>query len=256
MHDKLSIRMKEFEGEYQILANPDSYLILRLDGRAFHTFTKKLNKPYDATLGRLMEDTTVALCEQIQGVAFGYTQSDEISLLLAATGPTSQFWFGGKVQKVVSVAASIATAEFSARKRLGWPIAHFDARLFALPTKEDVADYFRWRQIDARRNAISATAQAHFSHKQLQGLTSYAMVELLAKAGIEYEGMPEKFKKGVLVRPEEEIIEGTYFDKRTNTLQNYAANRTVFRSVAAPQFNNDPSNEMMLRIPGFERGTL
>jgi tRNA(His) 5'-end guanylyltransferase len=139
----------------------------------------------------------------MQGSLIGYTQSDEISILLQDWAThTTERWFDYNVQKMVSIAASVATATFNSvyKHPKKNDIALFDARAFNVP-REEVVNYFIWRQQDAVRNSINSLAQAHFSHKSLQGLNvNQVQDRLMLEKGINWNDVPTKFKRGVCVK--------------------------------------------------------
>lgn len=167
----LGDRMKTYERITQNKLIPKMPTIIRLDGKAFHTFTKGLQRPFDLSLHNAMLYGTANIVSQIQGAVFAYTQSDEISILLRDWDKlTTETWFNGTIQKIVSVSASLATAEFN--EIFDHPSnskpALFDSRVFQLPFNE-VTNYFIWRQRDAERNSVNMLGQSYFSHKQLQG---------------------------------------------------------------------------------------
>ena len=167
--------------------------IIRLDGKAFHSLTRKCKKPFDQFFQSAMQVTAVRLCEQIQNVRLAYLQSDEISLLLNdyENLDTDQ-WFDGNIQKMVSVSASIASVYFS---QIFGKIGLFDSRVFNLP-KEEVNNYFLWRQQDATRNSIQGVAQSQFSHKELMGLNGNQLQEKLWKdKQINWNDTPTHFKR-------------------------------------------------------------
>jgi len=200
-------------------------VIIRLDGKAFHTFTRGLKKPFDRTLMKIMQLTMQYLCANVQGCVFGYTQSDEITLVLTdyATIKTDA-WFGYNVQKMASVSASMATMEFNRLFRkefedmvLEWTPdrkdlttfenrlailkdkqfkACFDARCFSIPVDE-VCNCLIWRQQDATRNSIEAVGQANFSHKQLMGKSCNEIQDMLFKEkGVNWNDFPTDCKRG------------------------------------------------------------
>lgn len=199
--DALGTRMKnqyEFRARHYLPRR--SYTIVRLDGRAFHSYTRGLARPFDQQFMDDMAATAVHLCSDMAGTQFAYTQSDEISLLLTdfATIRT-EAWFDGNIQKIVSIAAAIATGVFN-RLRPSRPLAGFDARCFTIPDPTEVANYFVWRQKDCTRNSISMAAQAHFSAKQLHGKSCDQMQEMLwAEAGVNWSEYPDRFKNGTIV---------------------------------------------------------
>jgi len=185
----LGERMKWYEYQTRTSIDPTHYIIIRVDGKAFHTYTKNMQKPWDQGIINNMIDTTKYLCEHVPGCVFGYTQSDEISLLLAPSNtPGWQPYFNGQVQKIVSVVASMAAAKFfqcrlfteyneMKNKEVFFnetfeyfekpELAHFDARVFSMDCKDEVVRYFMWRQRDAIRNSVQALAQ-HMFKKQGQ----------------------------------------------------------------------------------------
>jgi tRNA(His) 5'-end guanylyltransferase len=221
--DSLGDRMKEFYENRSKLYLPRRVpVIIRLDGKAFHTFTKGFKRPYDEILHNTMNATMRHLCENIQGCKLGYTQSDEITLLLTDYDTiTADAWFGYGMQKVCSVAASMATLAFNrffrqyyneALTKLGAPLdsdpylsklsekldcAMFDARCFSIP-KDEVTNCFIWRQQDATRNAIQMLGQCNFSHRELQGKSCNDIQDMLmTQKGINFNDMPVEFKRGV-----------------------------------------------------------
>ena len=225
--DALGTRMKE---NYENVAKSKLVrrmpVAIRIDGKAFHTFTKGFNKPFDKVLMQTVQRTTEYLCKNIQGCVFGYTQSDEISLILIDYKKlNSSAWFDYQVQKTCSVAASMATMAFnkyfeeevaswwreysldpeefdkmsSQEKVYGNAIykgALFDARCFNIP-KEEVGNLIYWRQLDAVRNSINMVAQSVFSHKSLQGLSCNDMLnKLLEEKDINWNDLPTECKHG------------------------------------------------------------
>ena len=200
--DTFGDRMKRYETVPRIQLTRRTPVILRIDGKAFHTFTRGLEKPFDAHLNTAMAETTQYLVQNIQGAVFGYTQSDEISILLKDWNTLStDAWFDYDVQKMTSIAASMTTAFFN--RAFSHPtkpaMALFDARVFNIP-KEEVVNCFLWRQQDATRNSINSLAQAHFSHKSLQGLnTSKVQDKLMLEKQINWNDIPTRYKRGTCV---------------------------------------------------------
>jgi tRNA(His) 5'-end guanylyltransferase len=205
-------------------------LIIRIDGKAFHSLTKKMHRPFDSVLMSAMQETMRTLCENIQGCQVGYTQSDEISLLLTDyENLDTDAWFDKNLQKIVSVSASIATMTFNQymnqfclkgifdsenmadaavyRKTAG--TAMFDSRAFVIP-KEEVCNYFLWRQQDATKNAIQMVGRAHFSHKSLNSLNGSQIQEkLFQEKGINFNNLPAEQKRGSCAVKEMYDKEGT-----------------------------------------------
>ena len=222
VNDELGKRMKEYyENIPKNKLMRRTPVIIRLDGKAFHTFTKGFNKPFDKVLSNTMVDTMKFLCESIQGCVFGYCQSDEISLLLTDYKTfETEAWFDYEVQKVCSVSAAIATLAFNrlfsmyiddyVRELLkveGYCVederkyietlknalnkgALFDSRCFNIP-KEEVVNYFYWRQLDAMRNSVQMVGQANFSSKELDHKTCENIKEmLLSQKNINWNDLP------------------------------------------------------------------
>ncbi len=227
----LGERMKEYEMQSRTRLLRRTPVIIRIDGKAFHTWTRGLNKPFDKELMHIMQKTMLTLCEQIQGCVLGYTQSDEITLVLIDyQNRDSMAWFDNQVQKICSVAASIATSAFE--KALHEEIeeltveamwcdrngmyneekkiynkqelliekqfkANFDARAFNLPIHE-VVNNLIWRQQDAIRNSILSVAQSLYSHKELQGInTKELQNKMLTEKRVNWNNFKTAEKNGV-----------------------------------------------------------
>ena len=183
MKDDLGNRMKEYESkESSRKFIPMLPVLVRLDGKAFHTYTRGLQKPFCSSLIRTMQSTIRELIEKTNA-SFGYTQSDEISLLYYSDSYDSQIFFDGKINKMISVLASMTTAFFN-DYRLNYKdlakkdFALFDCRAWQLPISE-VANYFIWREQDAVRNSVQSVGQANFSHKKLQKKSCKEIQEML-----------------------------------------------------------------------------
>lgn len=200
-------------------------IITRIDGKSFHTFTKGFKKPFDDILVKTMQETMKYLCENIQGCVLGYTQSDEISLVLVDYAElTTDAWFGNNLQKMCSVSASMATLAFNKAftrniskqsKRFYTEYleekdasyietleiamnkgAMFDSRVFTIP-KEEVCNYMLWRQQDATRNSILSVGQANFSHKDLHGKSCNNIQDMLmTQKGINWNDYATTLKRG------------------------------------------------------------
>lgn len=187
----LEERMKQYEECSKIRLMRRSPVIIRIDGRAFHTFTRGMDKPFDVTIERSMTSTMQYLCKHISGCVLGYTQSDEISLVLCDYQTIDREpWFGNELQKLVSVSASMATLAFnrafasevysdaSQYKEAIALGATFDSRAFTLP-RDEVTNYLIWRQQDASRNSIQSVGHANFSEKEMHGLSMGEIQEKL-----------------------------------------------------------------------------
>lgn len=209
MHDALGDRMKtNYEYINRTFLIRRMPVVIRLDGKAFHTLTRNLNRPWDDDFIACMKNTAIKLCNEVQNVKLAYVQSDEISLLLTDYAELeTQQWFGGNIQKMVSVSASIAAVEFTKEfaelcAERNWPaeVGYFDSRVFNIP-KEEVCNYFIWRQNDATRNSIQALAQANFSHKELNGLGLKELQEkLFQEKGINWSDSEKWHKRGLCIK--------------------------------------------------------
>jgi len=244
----LGDRMKRYEATTRTLLPRRTYTVIRVDGRAFHSYLRGAAKPFDEPFMADMDATAEALCAEITGACFAYTQSDEISILLTDFGShNTEPWFGGVVAKQLSIAASLATAVLNERRP---GRALFDARVFTINDPVEVANYFLWRQRDAVRNSISMAAQAHFPHKRLHGVNSGGMQELLwSEAGVNWNDYPDGCKRGrVAVRQvgEREI---TYTHKRTGNVETVRALRSWWESSAAPHFTTEPTGWLAEVVP-------
>lgn len=220
MRDELGDRMKKYyEDRTRITLPRRTYTIIRIDGKAFHTFTKGLNKPFDDGLMEDMDETACYLCKNIQGAKFGFVQSDEISILLTDFDKIgTDAWFDGNIQKMASIAASMAAAKFNQLRlireclNMGYSgiqnnmiavedilnikLAEFDARVFTIPSDYEVENYFIWRQQDTVRNSISSVAQSLYSHKELAGKNMSEQQELIFQKGINWNDYAPKYKRG------------------------------------------------------------
>jgi tRNA(His) guanylyltransferase len=213
-NDNLGDRMKSYEDAYRASLPIRLPVILRIDGKAFHTYTKGCKRPVDQGLVDVMNNTAIELCKKLQGSQIAYVQSDEISILLVNYSTLdTQAWFDNNLQKMVSVSASIAGAVFTSQSSTIWghddyqnacgctqsfPIlkpAFFDARAFVMP-KEDVCNYFLWRQQDATRNSIQMLARTLYSHKELINKDNSELQDLCWKKGTNWNDCPISQKRG------------------------------------------------------------
>jgi tRNA(His) guanylyltransferase len=198
----LGERMKQ---QYEMRARPmlprRTWTVVRLDGRAFHSYTADLEKPFDQQLMDDLAATAEHLAGEVEGCRLAYAQSDEISLVLTdfAT-PSSQAWFDGNQQKIVSISASMATARFN-QLRPG-RLALFDSRAFTIPDPVEVVNYLVWRQQDATRNSVSMAARAHFGHDELLGLNGDELQDKLwRERAVNWNDYPARFRRGTVVHP-------------------------------------------------------
>lgn len=254
MPDKTSLgtRMKEnYENRAKQYLTRRTPVIIRIDGKAFHTYTKGLKKPFDEGLIEDMQETTKFLCENIQGCKMGYTQSDEISLVVTDYDKLeTSAWFDYNVQKMTSIAASLATAKFNQlrlyRDTLGkvttifkprarqvvvenmtssttigcTTLAFFDARVFNIP-KEEVLNYLIWRQRDAEKNSISMLAQSLYSQKELHQKHSDNMQEMCFQKGFNWNDLDFSKKRGSF------IVKNTYVDGYCLSARDAKGNKVV-----------------------------
>lgn len=191
--------------------------IIRLDGKGFSKYTKKLNKPFDDGFSEDMDATTAFLCENIQGTKFGYTQSDEISIVITDfDNLESAAWFDNNVQKMVSIAASMATAKFNElrRKRGFETLAMFDARVFQVPTVDEMVNAMIFRQQDCTRNSISMAAYHLIGDKPTKNKSGEEKQEMLFQMkGVNWNNYKTKYKRGTVVRKIQFTKEGPNGEK-------------------------------------------
>lgn len=271
MKDALGDRMKEFyEDRTRIKLPRRTYTIIRIDGKAFHTYTKGLQRPFDEGLIEDMNNTTAYLCKNIQGAKFGYVQSDEISIVLTDFDDLgTHAWFDNNLQKMVSVAASMATAEFN-RLRLArfmedsmivvepedikkFKMAQFDARAFQIPFIDEVENYFIWRQQDAVRNSISSVAQSLYSPRELNGVKTDQMQELIFQKGINWNDYDFRLKRGAVIGkvkttsiktmqgPNEEVIETEFIRNKWQVIETptFTQDRTFIKELLKIEKNDN-----------------
>ena len=233
-NNSLGKRMKKYEYVSRTYLTRKIPIIIRLDGKAFHTFCKGLFKPFDAILIKSMQETAKYLCENIQGCKVAYVQSDEITLLITDfENIDTEAWFEYNIQKMISISASMATLAFniSFNKNVEnyfstnylkndrvenikdqkeiyeskFNRALFDSRVFSLP-KEEVCNCFIWRQQDATRNSIQMLGQANFSHKQLQKKSCSDIQDMLIKKDINWNNLRSTLKRGSCIIKKQIIL--------------------------------------------------
>lgn len=224
VNDSLGDRMKKYENVNRNYLTNRVPVIIRLDGKAFHTFTRGFKKPFDEVLVKTMQETMKYLCENIQGCVLGYTQSDEITLVLIDYKRLdSSAWFDYNIQKMASVSASMATMAFNyffqieVANEYEWndipispywgksidenehgyyKLAMFDARCFNIP-KDDVCNCILWRQNNATRNSIEMVGHANFSQNQLHKKSCNEIQDMLMlQKGINWNDFPTTLKRG------------------------------------------------------------
>lgn len=252
----LAAQMKALEHTYRRHLPARSWAVVRLDGRAFHSYTRGLQRPFDAQFAADMDATAATVTAEVAGASFAYVCSDEISILFSdLAAEHTQMWFGGVVDKIVSITAALATARFNQLRPSSHPEAGpalFDSRVFTLPTREDVAGYFIWRQRDCTKNAVSMAAQATFSHKSLQGQHTGVLRErLLHEAGIDFETYPAGFRNGRVVVRREVPDTVTWMHKKTGEISTADVVRSVWTPEPATPFGTrpDPAPALLDLIP-------
>lgn len=190
---------QNYENVYRFKLTRRTPVIIRLDGKAFHSLTRGCEKPFDDDFYESMYATMLALCQDIQGVRCAYMQSDEISLLLTDFDTIrTEAWFDYNLQKIVSISASIASTVFSLNWMDGEQLVLFDSRAFNIP-QDEVKNYFIWRQLDWIRNSVQMLSQAHFSHKELHKKNQEAMHDMLHEKGINWADLEPKWKNGTFL---------------------------------------------------------
>jgi tRNA(His) guanylyltransferase len=205
-NDGLGDRCKKFEqAEAGRRAMRGLPLLARLDGRAFHTFTRGLTRPYDPAMSRCMIETARYLVQQANA-KIGYTQSDEITLAwFEASQSLTDYEFDGRFQKLASVLAGMASARFCQLVARELPakadsVPHFDCRVWQVPTLGDAVDVFVWREDDATKNSVSMAAGAFYGDRELHGKDSAAKQEMLFAKGVNWNDYPAFFKRGTYLQ--------------------------------------------------------
>lgn len=210
----LGERMKRYENVYKMRFTDRMPVIVRLDGKAFHTLTQQCEKPFDERLIKIFNVVTQTLFDEMQGAVFAYTQSDEISVLLYPWKELeSQAWFDNEVTKINTISASIASA--LATQLWGAVFGTdnnliFDARSFVLPENE-VVNYFIWRQKDWIRNSVQMLGRDNFSQKEMHSVSNEMVKEMLEQKGIIWDNLPVYLKRGRCVYSDSNGK--TYLDK-------------------------------------------
>ncbi len=264
----LGDRMKIYEDVTRIHLMPRSYVFCRCDGRAFHSYLRGCQKPFDVGVIEDMDATAIYLCENVQNVKLGYVQSDEITLLLCDfdTYDTSQF-FDGNIQKISSVVASMATAKFNQLRvqrqfieKNQWynsTLATFDCRCWNVPSQWEAANVFIWRNQDCARNSVSMVAQSNFSHKELQSKSTKDMHEMLHGKGINWatDFTDRQKNGGLIVResyqvPVEEAWSSMHNPPYADAKE--AVNRTRWVSKGAWKFTEN-KDQLLGMIPVYPK---
>lgn len=227
----LDVRMKRYEHVYRQYLPRRTYTLIRLDGRAFHTYLRGAEKPFDEQFMEQMDTIAEWLCTDIQGARFAYVQSDEISFL-ATDFETNQSepWFGGNINKILSISAAQATGYMTALRSGSPGLPVFDSRVWTMSDPVEVANYFIWRQRDAVRNSIQMVGQSYFTQAQLHGKSGNEIQEMLfTEHGVNWDKFPDGCKRGRLVH----------------------CNELGWQAVGAPHFLAEPGTTLAQLIPAL-----
>ena len=243
--------MKEsYEQRTKIKIPRRTYTLIRIDGKAFHTLTKKIKseKPFDTKLMDTMDATALHLCNNIQGAQLAYVQSDEISILLTDFETIdTEAWFDGNVQKMASVSASLATSAFN--RAGGYDVdANFDSRVWQIPDAVEVVNYFVWRWQDWERNSIQMLARSLYSHKELHKKNVNELHDLIHAKGQNWADLSKSLKNGRLVVRKPTMVavgDGTHGSVERN------------KCVLEPMYNLKDAGEKnafkaLIPFPGYE----
>ena len=215
-NDLFGNRMKEYEGiEAERKFIPTLPIIVRLDGRCFSRLTKDLDRPYDSDMSELMTNVTIKLVEET-GAIIGYTQSDEISLILYSDSIDHPVYFNGRISKIISVISSVATYWFNhLREDMDFPDSFFDlpgffdCRAWNVPSRVEAVNSLLWREMDATKNSISMAARTHYTHKQLHGVKREGLLDMLMEKGINWNEYPAYFKRGTYIQKRAKPVDRT-----------------------------------------------
>ena len=225
-------------------------VIVRLDGKCFHSYTKNMKRPFDQKLVDIMIDVTKFLVEETNA-CIGYTQSDEISLVCYSANRDSAIFYDGKIAKIVSVICSMCTGKFNElamKTGLSTKLAFFDCRAWQVPTLEEAVDAIRFREQDASKNSISMAARAYFSHKSLMNKSGSEMQEMLfSEKGINWNDFPSFFKRGTFIQRRT-----TFKTFSTEELANLPPKHDARKN---PDLKIERSEVVVLDMPQFSKVT-
>jgi tRNA(His) 5'-end guanylyltransferase len=234
MIDSLGDRMKKYEKDFRTKL-PDNFpVVMRIDGKAFHTWTQGCKKPFDEGLIDAMNACAIELCKEIQGAQVAFVQSDEISIFIHSYKRfDSQAWFGNQVQKMCSVAAATASTAMSERSTDlfgAYKRALFDCRVFIVP-EADLVNYFLWRQQDWTRNSIQMLARSYYSDKQLHGKKRADMQDMIHAKGNNWNNLATYLKRGrCIVKETYQLSSGEIDPHRDSAYEGYGPDSNVTRS--------------------------
>ncbi|WP_051193865.1 tRNA(His) guanylyltransferase Thg1 family protein [Nocardia jiangxiensis] len=197
----LATRIKLYERATHHHLQPNSHVVIRVDGKAFHTYTRRLrcDKPFDYDLMSAMLSAVIHTAKEMQGFKLAYTQSDEATFLITDTDShQSQPWFDNDLSKLVSITASAFTMHFNRLFVEGDLSAMFDARAFTVP-ESDAPNVFVWRQQDWERNSLQMLARTHFSDRELHGKGRKDIHDMLMTKSVNWADLPLSAKNGCFV---------------------------------------------------------
>lgn len=201
MKDAIGARIKRYEQVYNHTLTPRSCLFIRVDGKAFHTYTRGMKRPYDVRIIEAMRYAAKKTITHMQGVKGAYIQSDECTFMLTDFDELeTQGWFNYELNKVVSISASAYTMYFNQAMRAAGITkeAMFDSRAFIVP-QDDAPNVFIWRQRDWQRNSVQMLARSLYSQKELQGKNVQELRSMILDKGTDWHGLPGQLKNGTFL---------------------------------------------------------
>lgn len=254
--DDLGDRMKIYESVETARRVDGSFPIYaRIDGRGFSRFTRGMQRPFDLRMTSCMIETAKHLVDRSHA-SIGYVQSDEISLVWAPVEPGTDRFFSGKIQKMCSVLASMAAARFAVEYagqfgRISEEFPHFDCRVIQLPSMTEATNMLLWRELDARKNAVSMAARHFFSHRELQGKSTKEMVEMMLTKGHSMEDYPSSFTRGTWIKRMTEMRELTdqemsVIPEKHRPAPGTLVQRSTLDSISMPPFNMVSNRERVV----------
>lgn len=245
----LASRFKAVEQAHRHVLAAGGFVIVRVDGKSFHTYVKGLDRPFDRDFATAMVGAGLALCESDCPARLAYVQSDEISVVMDVR--TGQPWFGGRIDKITSVVSSMVTAHFNqAMSTRTGRLGYFDARVLALDLVADVIGYLEWRRADALRNSVSMLAHHTFSDASLRGVGTAERKKMLASAGNSWDDLPVDLKAGALLIPEKRRETVTFTRKDGGPQQSVEVDRTHWVTRSAIDVDVQQLMTLVLGEPG------
>lgn len=247
----LGNRMKNYEVASRLSLPPRMPLVIRVDGKAFHTYTRHFQKPFDDDITSTMVTVMHVLCEKVPGVRLAYTFSDEISLLVQSyANHNSEQWYDNDLQKIVSITAAYASSWFTTTIQKTHPDASpaiFDSRAHVIP-EDDVVNYFIWRQREATRNSISTYARHVFSHKGVENKSCVMLLHDLVEAGKPWKNLPGRYRYGIAMKKRARSVPPTVrhvFTPDIDSTPNFLDDRTYVKEALLSSVSEPPHDEML-----------